>query len=245
MRKSYLLLTIGLLTGAQAMATPINITIADGQAGNGATAPWSGTPGSGAGNEDNETEPRTYTGDIWDLEAFVFNPSSSTLSLLGTFDFKNGVTADRVTSGAVFIKTPGNASWNYAYVLNFNDNTYTLYNNFTTTAPTDIPASGPVTVKTGTAIGTGNFSYTANVVDPFGLGLERADVGLGHNEIDLPLNLIPTLTDFDSHFTISCGNDDLEGSYHAVPDSAATAGLLGIGILGIIVARKKIAGFSV
>ena len=70
MKKNLMLAaSLGLTTSL--MAIPVEITTFDGQSGNGANSPWSGTPGHGPALEDNETEPRTHTGDIWDLEAFV------------------------------------------------------------------------------------------------------------------------------------------------------------------------------
>jgi hypothetical protein len=243
---------VGLCVGTSVFAGPINITINDGQNGtiqnpNGATSPWAGSPGLGAGHEDNETEPGTITGDQWDLEAFAYNYPSSSLSLIGTYDFKNGEVHNGInySSGAIFVRTPGNSAWNYAYVLNFNNNTYTLYNNFTTINPSDIPASTPWSINTATAnaLGTGSFGYTTGILDPLGFGLQRAS-GTGHNEIDLDLGLLPgELQDsFDVHFTMSCGNDDLEGHYTttAVPDGGATAGLLGVATLSLILVRRKL-----
>lgn len=240
------MISASLLLGTGLMATPIQITIPDGQTGNGATVPWSGQGGLGAAFEDNETEPRTQTGDIWDLEALVYNPASLTLSLIGTFDFKNGVNG--VTPGAVFFKATGGAAWSYAYALDFANNSYTLYDSFTTTAPTDVPASTPASINTGTAhsVGTGSFIYSTGLVDPFGLGLQR-DSGTGHNQVDLPLGLLPGLLrdGFDIHFTMTCGNDVIEGQYQRtgnrnVPDGGATAVLFGISALGTILVRRKL-----
>lgn len=244
MQNSILIAAASLFVGTSLIAVPINITVADGQAGNGATAPWAGTPGLGAGNEDNETEPRTHTGDVWDLEAFVYNPSTSILSLIGTFDFKNGVAGEGVSSGAIFIKPDGSLSWTYAYVLNFNDNTYALYDSFTTLAPTDISASDPWSINTATAhsLSIGAFTYTTGILNPFGLGLQRAG-GTGHNEIDLGLGGLPdgVTSDFDVHFTISCGNDAIEGYYSgpSVPDGGATALLMAAGLGGLMFVRRR------
>jgi hypothetical protein len=247
MNKNLLIVAASLATSTCLLSTPVNITIADGQAGNGATAPWSGTPGLGAGHEDNETEPGTYTGDIWDLEALVYNPTGSMLSLVGTFDFKNGVPAHGVTGGAMFLKSSADASWVYAYVFDFANNTYKLYNNFITVAPTDIPGSTPANISSGNLLGSGSFVYTTGILDPFGLNLQR-DSGTGHNEIDLGLNLLPVnlLNSFDVHYTMSCGNDDIEGHFQSPPgnipgvgDGGLTAALLGLGMSGLILLVGK------
>lgn len=245
MQKSTIILALGLTAGTCLMAAPVNITIADGQNGNGATSPWKFTPGLGAGHEDNETEPGTITGDQWDLEAFVYSPGSSTLSVIGSYDFKNGQVYSGVnyTAGAIFVKGSGDSSWTYAYVLDFANNTYGLYNSFTTLNPTDISASAPWSINTATAnlLGNGTFNYSTGLNDPFGLGLQS---GTGHNQIDLSLGqLSPSiLADFYAHTTPMCGNDDLEGHYSA-PDGGTTLMLLSLGLasLGFVQARFRLA----
>lgn len=245
MKASSLIVSVALFTATTLLATPVEITIPDGQSGNGATSPWKGTPGLGLAHEDNETEPNTSTGDVWDLEALVYDSASSKLSLVGTFDFKNGQLENNklYSSGAIFVRAAGSPSWTYAYVLDFGQNTYSLYNNFTTIAPSDVPASTPWTINTFTAnlLGTGAMDYTTGILDPFGLGLQR-ESGTGHNEIDLGLNLLPSdvLNSFDVHFTMSCGNDDIEGHYQHVPDGGVTALLLGFGLLPMAFLRRKL-----
>ena len=244
MKTSILIASLGLCAATALMATPVEITIFDGQSGNGATSPWKGTTGLGIANEDNETEPSTYTGDPWDLEALVYDSASSKLSLVGTYDFKNGQRDNNTlySSGAIFMRAAGSHSWAYAYVLDFNNNTYSLYNNFTTTDPSDIPASAPFSINAATAnlLGTGAMDYTTGILDPFGLGLQRQS-GTGHNEIDLGLNLLPgdLLDSFDVHYTISCGNDDIEGHYQNVPDGGVTAMLLALGLVPLVFLRRK------
>lgn len=244
MKKNLMLAaSLGLTTSL--MAIPVEITIPDGQTGNGATSPWSGTTGHGPALEDNETEPRTHTGDIWDLEAFVYDPATAKLSLIGTFDFKNGVNG--VGSGAIFLRAIGSPAWSYAYGLNFGNNSFTLYDSFTTIAPTDVPASTPYSINTGTAhsIGTGSFTYSTGILDPFGLGLMRQS-GVGHNQVDLGLGALPPslLNGFDVHFTMTCGNDVIEGRYNRtgdrqVPDGGATAVLFGVSGLGMLLVHRR------
>ena len=244
MKKNLLVISASFLTATGLLATPVNITIADGQSA-------SGYIGTGIGNEDNETEPGTIIGDQWDLEAFGYDSSSSVLSLVGTYNFKNGENygGHNYSSGAVFIRGTGNASWTYAYVLNFVNNTYQLFNNFTTIAPSDIPASTPWTINVGTAnqIGSGSFGYTTGLANPLGFGLGTFVNGVTHNEIDLSLGLLSAglLNSFDAHFTMSCGNDDLEGHYTgtnnipSVPDGGATALLLCLGMTGLVFMSKR------
>ena len=244
MKNHLLIIAASLLAATSLLATPVNITVADGQSA-------SGYIGTGIGNEDNETEPGTIIGDQWDLEAFGFDSSSSILSLVGTYNFKNGENygGHNYSSGAVFIRGTGNASWTYAYVLNFVNNTYQLFNNFTTIAPSDIPASTPWTINVGTAnqIGSGSFGYTTGLANPLGFGLGTFVNGITHNEIDLSLGLLSAnlLNSFDAHFTMSCGNDDLEGRYigtnniPSVADGGITALLLCLGMSGLVFMSKR------
>lgn len=242
--KTSALTLVTVLTTFQLSAVPVNITRFDGQAGNGGGSPWAGQDGLGSALEDNETEPTTMATDEWDLEALVYNPTVSRLSVVGTFDFVNGVPVSpthKVVYGAIFAKSTGASDWSHAYVLDFNGMTYSLYNNFSTIAPTDVLASGPYTIDTATAqlLGSGSFDYTTDVLDPFGLGLQR-ESGVGHNQIDLDLSMLGGMLDsFDIHTTMTCGNDTLEGSYLAstrVPDAGSSIVLLalGVGVLGLL-----------
>src|SRR5476649_2359167 len=88
-----------------AMATPFgtNITISDGN--------YSGT-GWYSNREDQETEtnPNTVTSQQWDLEAMFM--AGTNLTLVGGFDFKNGVTwsdGHNYKSGDIFIDVNGDA----------------------------------------------------------------------------------------------------------------------------------------
>ncbi|HYG23591.1 MAG TPA: VPDSG-CTERM sorting domain-containing protein [Verrucomicrobiae bacterium] len=244
--KTNLLAVITVSTCLNALAVPVNITRFDGQSGNGGGV-WGASNGLGSALEDNETEPTTATGDEWDLEALVYNPASSRLSVVGTFDFVKGVDvspAHTVVYGAIFVKSLSAATWSHAYVLDFNGQTYSLYDNFTTVAPTDVLASGPYTIDTATAnlLGSGSFDYATGVADPFALGLQR-ESGFGHNQIDLDLSLLGgMLNAFDIHTTMTCGNDTLEGQFVAtnnVPDAGSTALLLSVGVLAFGVLRRQ------
>lgn len=76
-------------------AAAIDITISDKVY----TTGWYGN------REDNETEPGTVIGQQWDLERFDL--SGNTLSLIGGYDFKNGVSG--FNSGDLFIDVDGDA----------------------------------------------------------------------------------------------------------------------------------------
>ena len=241
MKKNCSIIAVNLFALGTLLAAPVNITVFDGQAGNGAVGPWAGNSGSGVGNEDNETEPWTITGDVWDVEGFVMNGTK--LSLVGTYDFKNGQLygGHVYTSGAIFVGLHGNNNWDYALTLNFNNNTFGVYKNFTVLNPSDIPASAPWNISGGDLVGTGALTYDADVTDPFGQGFKRADGGTWHNVVTVDLAGLPDGLPSDTwfHYDMSCGNDLVVGHY-SVPDGGATAMLLGVGFMGIIFIRRKL-----
>jgi hypothetical protein len=150
MKKSLLILAVVTLivgmTGV-AYALPANITIPD-KVNSGGSGWWYGA------QEDQEVEPNNRTGQIWDLEAFLFEPYTNMFAMVGGFDFANGVASKSVpdetwTSGDIFINY-GDAEpiygvdtgqlagedngikditnvfgWDYALRLNFDGGVYT------------------------------------------------------------------------------------------------------------------------
>jgi len=68
-----------------------------------------GYNGVGVGYEDQETEPGTINNQTWDLEAIFWDRATSTLSILGGFDFKNG--NGGFASGDIFIDVTGDAEY--------------------------------------------------------------------------------------------------------------------------------------
>jgi len=245
LRKFSLAIVSGSLLATGAVhATPVNITINDNNSA-------AGYIGTGVGKEDNETEPGTVQTDAWDYEALGYDSSTKQLDVIGTFNFAQGQVANGKTyhMGAIFVGTggsmPGQNGWTYAYVLNFNNNTYSLYNSFTIVLPTDIPASSPWTITpTADAIATGSFAYGTGLGNPDGFGLRTMGGGNTniHNMISLSLSDLSSgvLNDFWVHTTPECGNDNLNGHYTSVPDAGTTAALLGIGVSGLAFLRRKI-----
>ncbi len=136
------------------------------------TIPSNG-PGGYGDHEDQETEtnPRTYTDQKWDLEGMYVKGSD--LTLVGGFDFRDGVPHDGRTyrSGDIFIDTTGDAKYGqvanggsgtgtsnvkntfgYDYVIHFNysgDNllsdydVYSLNGDSRVTQVTDVASSNP------------------------------------------------------------------------------------------------------
>lgn len=123
MNKNYIsLLAAGLFVGAQAMAVPTNITIADkapdfnGFTGNGSTSAAGSTSiagGSGLATnnnrEDNETERvgsfASIAGQQWDMEGFILDADAKKLFIVAGYDLLNGLHGGR--PGDLFIKVGG------------------------------------------------------------------------------------------------------------------------------------------
>ena len=121
-----------------------NITIWDEDSGG--TNPWHTRH-----NEDQEVEPSCLIGQGWDTEAFLWNSTTSLLSLVAGFDlqFGSGPDGNTYPSGDIFIDTTGdirfgesvhappahaggqqpNSLFNYDFVLDINwaNLTYNLY----------------------------------------------------------------------------------------------------------------------
>lgn len=177
-----------LLAVSTAFASPFgtNITISDNN--------YTGT-GWYSNREDQETEanPGTITNQSWDLEGMFLG--SQTLTLVGGYDFKNGVTYNKKTyrSGDIFIDINGDAKYGQAmngasgtggaavantfgwdYVLDLNFTTMT-YNIISLTAQsmvlrgTDVASSNPWTYYSGgTTVATGlAMTYTAGLTNAY------------------------------------------------------------------------------
>ena len=208
--------------------------------------------------EDNETEPGTLTGQVWDLEAFFLD--NTTLTIVGGFDFVNG--QDPWTSGDIFIDINGDAKWGpdagggggnnpvlnifgYDYVLDMDFSTmdYSVYSIDSATLITTVfygqnEEANPWTYDSGGQLVLANQSidyYTGSDVDGVTLWNGQGT----HRAASVELAFLDPGTEFVSHFTYECGNDNLMGSGNTPTPEPQTMLLLGTGLIGVAGFKRK------
>lgn len=235
-----------LLTGANASATSYgdNITIYDAKSSS--TTGWYGQ------QEDDEVEPNMIKSQVWDLEGFYLD--GSMLSAVGGFDFINGVANYPLyTSGDLFLDITGDATYGttgtslrngYDIVLDldFANKNFTAYQIKDSTTLLDVesynqPGSSPWKyVSGGVFLTTGNITYTSFAdFDNTSLNLS----GASHNAFTVNIGFLDPGTDFISHFTMGCGNDNLMGEGSTPVPEPATMMLLGTGLAGLAGAHRR------
>jgi len=245
--------------GAYALNLGQNITIPDESY----TSPsgWYGQ------QEDQEVEPRTFTGQMWDLEGTFMDRNTGNLSLVGGFDFVNGIPARRVADGDLFIDVTGDAQYGSLGKAPANFNPYQIVSdtfgydfvvetNFQTLAYTvyDIRGAGSNLqlicdseqlddAENPWRYLSGGVAIASGSIG-YVTGLSDSAVGfLGgfHNVATVNMNWVLPYVDpaigFTSHFTIECGNDNLMGHFSMIPEPASLS-LLVLGLLGAVMRKR-------
>jgi hypothetical protein len=265
---------LSLLAVPLPQALAVNITLNDTISSSGS---WYGA------SEIHEVEPGCVGSHQWDLEAFTL--AGNRLSLIGGYDFKNGY--EGITSGHIFFDVNGDAKYgtaatglapsgngnqvmlnpfgyDYAAVLNFADNSFSLYS---LTASSSLltgyyaqnAGSNPWRVNNpgGPAVANGTITYqsalsSADVLGQY--GVDASASGANHNVISLDLPTLFAGKDILTHYTMGCGNDNIIGSAHvpgipetpddnplnSVPDAGSTSLMLGLGLGAMGMLRRKL-----
>jgi hypothetical protein len=231
-----------------------DITINDGRNGSGGSG-WYTASGN---TDDQEVEPGMVTGQSWDLEGFVLNGTK--LTAVAGFNLKNGYTYSGTTyhSGDIFIDIVGNTtgvSYNghtYEYVLDINYATsqYDVYllntsNGFVADAGLLAANTNGLSAPYRRSSG-GNLVYNNQSITFYGYPTALTDAGSGylggnHYAMAVDLGFLPGGTEFVSHLTIECGNDNLIGHGTTVPEPT-TMLLFGFGLIGLAGIRRKFKG---
>ncbi len=212
--------------------------------------------------EDDEVSPGSTTGQNWDLEAFFLNGSA--LTMVGGYDFLNG--EGGYSSGDIFIDINGDAEYGapantgsgsggivtdtfgYDYVLdldfsNIADPRYTVIalNAQSRTRLVTFGVneeSNPWAYMDGGEVIPGWVSLSLTSWEDLPDSEVDGLSGGNHNALAFDLSFLTAGTEFTSHFTMECGNDNLMGRAR-VADGGTTLLLLGCALLGVEGLRRK------
>ena len=214
-------------------AYPMNVTINDGYG--------TGTGWYSANQENQEVEPNTATGQVWDMESFFIN--DNILTMTGGYNFTNPNGYGGFRPGDLFFDTDGAGYYDYVAVIGYATSTYDVY---AIDDDVDIYSvyfsqntlSDPWRYKSGgTLISSGELALYGSYVSSEGT----------HYTLDIDLSwLNPYLNNGDIvtlHNTMECGNDNLMGQYVAsvrLPESGNMLAMIGIGFVALLLSRMRL-----
>ncbi len=221
----------------------VNITVHDGK--------YSGTGWWGY-HEDNEVEPNCVPDQNWDLEGFFLDDNSNELTMVGGYDFEKGYGG--FSPGDIFIDADPDQNNGYDFVvqLDFGSDSenpsYTVYALDENSDLEDVyygqnAGSNPwkCNVTDEDVVAEGNFSFTTVSGDNIYNVKGDADDD-GHYVVGgIDLSFLGT-AEFEVHYTMECGNDNLMGSGAISVPEPGTFSLLAMGSLclfGFWALRRK------
>lgn len=214
-------------------AYSLDVTINDGVG--------SGTGWYSANRENQEVEPNTTSGQVWDMERFVLNGNN--LTMTGGFNFTSPGGYGGFRPGDLFIDTDSFGYYDYVAVIGYATSTYDVYaieddvDIYSVHFPQNA-FSDPWRYKSGgTLISSGELALYGSYASAEGT----------HYTLDIDLSwLNPYLNNGDIvtlHNTMECGNDNLMGQYVAdihLPESGNMLAMIGIGFAALLLSRKRL-----
>jgi len=235
MNKLLVSFIVGCLATGSLVAAPINVTVFDG------VMHTHGGAQSGTMLEDQEADKGSFN-QLFDLEAFTWDSKTSVLSLIGEFDFQNGVTEglSTIRGGDIFLDLNVDGIFEHAIVLDFDNITYDLLSVTESDLElfTDIyrEFANPFKVKEGQGtlvIGGIDFDFQQNLSDEeIGFGL----IGGNHYKIDLDLGSAGITGSFKAQYTMQCANDLIIAQ---VPEPALLS-MIGVSLISLcLISRRK------
>lgn len=219
MKKLYIMLMA--LYSMSMASYSLNITINDGS---GVGNDW-----YSANRENNEVEPNTVAGQVWDMERFDLN--GNILTMTGGFNFTNPAGYGGFRPGDLFFDVDGAGYYDYVAVVGFANSTYEVY-------------------YLGDDADVHNVYYAQNVLsnpwrykdggtlisssEPVTYGSYTDGEGV-HYTMDIDLSWLQPFLSAGSivtlHNTMECGNDNLMGQFIVpVSDTSNILSIFGMGI---------------
>lgn len=190
-----------------------------------------------ANRENQEVEPNTITGQVWDMESFEIDHNAQSLIMTGGYNFTNPAGLDGFRPGDLFIDING-GSYDYVAVIGNAPSSYNVYTLGSTFGVFygQNSLSNPWRYDTGGSLVAVNKSITySSFVDGEGTHYQA------NIDIAWLLNSVPNGSTIKFHNTMECGNDNLIGQYtlyRDVPEASDSQYLFGIGILCMMGYRK-------
>lgn len=242
--KKFVAMLSGLALAVGVSAAPIDITVDDGLPKGGCGSP------SLYNNGEDGCVNFGHWGQIWDLEAFLYDPATTELKVVSGFNVFQRQ-KENILLGDIFVDLGNDKTWDYAIVFNrdlagddafvFDDSSYSIIQITPTT--TFKPLQG--NYENGTHVAAKPYAYDAGgIIISSGHTFTYMDTIGNNGDVSyimggIMLNNIPGFTGyyFTVHLTMSCGNDAMVGKVSE--PNILTLLVLGFSTLGCALLRRK------